>query len=251
MRKLILLSGAASGMGRAMAVRFASQGHVVVASDINPDGLEATKAEVVGAGNRLETIVADVGTQAGAERMVEAALAVEGRLDVLINCAGLLDGMLLAHEVPIEIWHRVIATNLTGPFLTSRLVLPAMLKQGSGLIINFSSIAGLRGGRSGVAYAASKHGVIGLSRSLAAAYGDQGVRCITVCPGATTTSMPTSAAAERSKAGTAMADRSAASVPNQKLHPSKIAEVVEFLISDGAAHLNGSEIVVDGGQMAF
>jgi NAD(P)-dependent dehydrogenase (short-subunit alcohol dehydrogenase family) len=251
MRKLILLSGAASGMGRAMAVRFASQGHVVVASDINPDGLEATKAEVVAAGNRLETIVADVGTQAGAERMVEAALAVEGRLDVLINCAGLLDGMLLAHEVPLEIWNRVIATNLTGPFLTSRLVLPAMLKQGSGLIINFSSIAGLRGGRSGVAYAASKHGVIGLSRSLAAAYGDQGVRCITVCPGATTTSMPTSAAAERSKAGTAMADRSAASVPNQKLHPSKIAEVVEFLISDGAAHLNGSEIVVDGGQMAF
>lgn len=244
--KVVIITGAGSGMGRAMVGEFVSRGARVAAMDIN---LERAKETV----DRLSdpsmafALQVDVSDQDSAKRGVDAVIARWGRVDLLCNNAGILDGHATAHEVSLAEWNRVLAVNLTGPFLMARAVIPQMLAQGKGAIINTSSTSGFSAAGGGSAYTASKHGVIGLTRQLTFEYGARGIRVNSICPGATATPL---ALPEHNAASPDM-DLAISKVPARRwCQPQEIAKLAAFLGSDEADYVHGSEYVMDGGWLA-
>ncbi|NYJ15416.1 NAD(P)-dependent dehydrogenase (short-subunit alcohol dehydrogenase family) [Rhizobium leguminosarum] len=244
--KVVIITGAGSGMGRAMVEEFVSRGARVAAMDIN---LERAKETV----DRLSdpsmafALQVDVSDQDSAKRGVDAVIARWGRVDLLCNNAGILDGHATAHEVSLAEWNRVLAVNLTGPFLMARAVIPQMLSQGKGAIINTSSTSGFSAAGGGSAYTASKHGVIGLTRQLTFEYGARGIRVNSICPGATATPL---ALPEHNAASPDM-DLAISKVPARRwCQPQEIAKLAAFLGSDDADYVHGSDYVMDGGWLA-
>ncbi|ASS58005.1 SDR family NAD(P)-dependent oxidoreductase [Rhizobium leguminosarum] len=243
--KVVIITGAGSGMGRAMVGEFVSRGARVAAMDIN---LERAKETV----DRLSdpsmafALHVDVSDQDSAKRGVDAVIARWGRVDLLCNNAGILDGHATAHEVSLAEWNRVLAVNLTGPFLMARAVIPQMLTQGKGAIINTSSTSGFSAAGGGSAYTASKHGVIGLTRQLTFEYGARGIRVNSICPGATATPL---ALPEHNTASPDM-DLAISKVPARRwCQPEEIAKLAAFLGSDDADYVHGSDYVMDGGWL--
>ncbi|MBS1880687.1 MAG: SDR family NAD(P)-dependent oxidoreductase, partial [Actinobacteria bacterium] len=171
-------------MGRAMARRFAAEGARVAAADIVADRAAATAAELRDAGAEAEAFEVDVAAADSVAAAVEGALASFGRIDLLCSNAGILDDYHAVLETSEEEWDRVLSINLKGMYLTARAVLPQMIDNGGGVIVNTASIAGLVAGGGGAAYTAAKHGVIGLTRQLSFDYGPRGVRANAICPGA-------------------------------------------------------------------
>ncbi|GAA1008128.1 3-ketoacyl-ACP reductase [Acrocarpospora pleiomorpha] len=243
--KTCLVTGAGSGIGRAMARAFAEAGARVVVCDINEVSARQTAAEI---GSDTLAVPADVGDEASVNALVERAIGEYGRIDVLCNNAGILDTMALPAEISVQTWDRVLRVNLSGTFLLTRAVLPHMLGQGGGAIINTASEAGIRGGAAGVAYTASKHGVVGITRSVAWAYAKDGIRCNAILPGPTETGISESsggfdpAGAARLGPVLALGERLA--------QPEHMASVAVFLASDAAAFINGALVPVDGGWSA-
>ncbi len=183
--KTCLVTGAASGLGRAFAEGFASYGAEVVCADRDEEGAAETVLLIGEAGGRARAVAADVAEAASVKSMVRAAGA---RIDVLVNNAGIATPACRAHEIPLEDWHRLIGINLTGVFLCTRAVLPVMMAQGGGSIVNIASILGLAGHYPGFAmvtssYAAAKAGVIGFTRQVAVEYAKDGIRCNAIAPG--------------------------------------------------------------------
>jgi NAD(P)-dependent dehydrogenase (short-subunit alcohol dehydrogenase family) len=238
--RTVIVTGAASGIGHAIARAFERQGDEVVAVDINNEGLEALGHEL-----RLRAaLAADVGTAAGAE----AAIAAAGtRVDVLCNNAGIVDALAPIDETSEEDWDRVIRVNLKGPFLLCRLAVPRMLAQGGGVIVNTASIAGLRGGRGGPAYVASKFGVVGLTHNIAVSHGSRGIRCNAICPG----SVATAIARGSIRSEAAIAQLSRDRHRPAPFSPEHVASLAVFLAGDGAAHINGAAIPIDDGWIAY
>nr|BFE79061.1 glucose 1-dehydrogenase [Planobispora longispora] len=182
--RIALITGAGSGIGRAMAVAFAKAGARVVVCDVDLASAERTAADI---GDAAVAAAADVSDETSVAALVETAIGAYGRIDVLCNNAGIMDTMALPADVTVGQWERVLRVNLTGTFLVTHAVLPHMLAQGGGAIVNTASEAGIRGGAAGVAYTASKHGVVGLTRSIAWAYAKDGIRCNAILPGPTAT----------------------------------------------------------------
>ncbi|MDR0481585.1 MAG: SDR family oxidoreductase, partial [Cellulomonadaceae bacterium] len=182
----VIVTGAASGIGRAVASRAAREGGTVIAADITADALDALKAELADLpdGAALIPVVGDITVQADIDRIVAAA---NGRVDALVNNAGIMDNMGACHEIEDALWNKVMAVNVTGTMMLSRAVLPLMLDVKSGSIVNVSSEAGLRGSAAGAAYTASKHAVNGLTKSMAVMYMKHGIRVNAVAPGGTAT----------------------------------------------------------------
>jgi NAD(P)-dependent dehydrogenase (short-subunit alcohol dehydrogenase family) len=246
--RVAIVTGAGSGIGRAVALRLVAEGAAVVGCDVNEAGLEATLATIREGGRDAALVPADVTSQGQVDRLVDEAIDRYGRVDLLANVAGIMDWFLPAHEVDDETWNRVMSVNLNGPMLLCRKVLPGMLERGAGAIVNVASVAGLRGGGAGVAYTASKHAVIGLTRSIAWTYRGDGIRCNTICPGGVetnigATAMPRSQwAYERLAKSLAMAERVAA--------PDEIAALLSWVGSDEASNVNGAIIPADGGWTA-
>ncbi|OWV69388.1 2-hydroxypropyl-CoM dehydrogenase [Rhizobium sp. R339] len=243
--KVVIITGAGSGMGRAMVGEFVSRGARVAAMDIN---LERAKETV----DRLSdpsmafALQVDVSDQDSAKRGVDAVIARWGRVDLLCNNAGILDGHATAHEVSLAEWNRVLAVNLTGPFLMARAVIPQMLAQGKGAIINTSSTSGFSAAGGGSAYTASKHGVIGLTRQLTFEYGARGIRVNSICPGATATPL----ALPENNAASPDMDLAISKVPARRwCQPEEIAKLAAFLGSDDADYVHGSDYVMDGGWL--
>ena len=176
---IALLTGAGSGIGLATAVRMAAEGAVVVGCDIDPTAVDAA-GEAVPSG---EFSVVDVTDATATDELVARTLADHGHIDVLGNIAGINDSFLPAHELDDAMWNRVIAVNTTAVMRLCRAVLPSMMERGSGSIVNIASIAGTGGGASGLAYTASKHAVVGITRSIAWTYRSDGIRCNAICPG--------------------------------------------------------------------
>lgn len=239
--RVAVITGAGSGMGAAMARGFHAEGASVVAVDLDPAGLERTTAEI-GDGDRCRAVTLDV-----TDRGAVATLAGEvGTADVLCSNAGILDDYVPAHETSWELWSRIIAVNLSGPFLLAHAFLPGMLAQQRGAIINTASIAGFVAGGGGAAYTTSKHGVIGLTRQLAFDYGRHGIRANAICPGAIATGMTVdlrtpdgandhvNAAIEATPAG-------------RWGQPEEVAALALFLASDEASFIHGVPVLVDGG----
>lgn len=248
--KTAVITGAASGIGLAIATRFATEGASVVAGDWNAERLAAAVEAIRAAGGTIVGQPGDIADRPTAENLIDLAVATHGRLDVLCNNAGVMDYMQGVGELDDEVWHRVLKINLDGPMFTSRRAVGQMRQQGAGSIINIASIGGLHGGAAGVAYTVSKHALIGLTRNTAWMYAGQGIRCNAICPGATATNIAETMPPERlDPAGAARAGAYAALIP-AVLEPRDIANVALFLASDEARHINGAEITADAGWTA-
>ncbi|GAA2272278.1 SDR family oxidoreductase [Nonomuraea roseoviolacea subsp. roseoviolacea] len=242
--RVTLITGAGSGIGRAMAAAFAGAGARVVVCDIDPAAAGRTAG---GIGEAALAVPADIADEASVTALVETAISAFGRVDVLCNNAGIMDTMALPADIPPSLWERILRVNLTGTFLVTHAVLPHMLRQGGGAIVNTASEAAVRGGAAGAAYTASKHGVAGLTRSVAWAYAKDGIRCNAILPGPTMTGIATDltfdqAGAARLGPVLALGERLA--------QPEQMAEAALWLASDAASFVNGALVPVDGGWSA-
>jgi NAD(P)-dependent dehydrogenase (short-subunit alcohol dehydrogenase family) len=245
--KVVVITGAASGMGLAMATRFAEEGASIVAGDWNKERLAAAVSSIQGKGGIITSAQGDISDQATAEGLVDLAVNTYGHLDVLCNNAGVMDYMQGIGELTDDIWRRVMGINLDGPMFTTRRAVQIMLKQGRGSIINIASTAALHGGAAGAVYTVSKHGLIGLTRSTAWMYAKCGIRCNVICPGATATNIAETMPQERlDPTGAARAGEFATLIPAY-LAPTDIASLALFLASDESRMINGAIIPADGG----
>lgn len=244
--KVVLVTGAASGIGRAITQRFVAEGAKVVATDLYQEGLTTLADELKTTGYEITTVAGDISDKARAEAIVDTALQTYGRLDIVINNAGIMDEFTPLAELEDDLWERVMNVNLNGPMYVSRKALKAMLDQGGGSIVNVASVGGLFGGRAGAAYTSSKHAVIGLTRSIAYQYAQKGIRCNVICPGGVATNIqvrnPSPLGYERLQTTLGMAVRMA--------QPEELATVALFLASDEASFVNGEVLVADGGWTA-
>lgn len=235
-----LVTGAASGIGRATAVRLAGEGATVVATDGNEAGLAELAGEIPG----VTTVPGNLLDAAFIDDLVAAAEAV-GPIGVLANVAGIMDHFVPVTELDDDLWERVLGVNLTAPMRLCRAVIPLMTARGGGSIVNVASVAGLGGSGAGASYVASKHAVIGLTKSIAFTYSPQGIRCNAVCPGGTETNIGTTAAPtvmwafERQMVGIALGERTAKS--------DEIATAISWLACNEASNVNGMIMSVDGG----
>lgn len=244
--KTALVTGAASGIGRATALRLAGEGARVIAADVNRAGLEET-ATLAGAGAGAGVTVAPYdATDLGSCRALVAGAATSG-LDILCNIAGLLDWgpTLDFDEARFE---RLVAINLTSVFALCRAALPHLIASG-GTIVNMASTAGVQGTPYSIGYAASKHGVVGLTKSLAVEFAARGVRINAVCPGHVDTPM-TRRPPPEGEFDWALMMRNAPKLPDGICAPEDVAEMVAFLASDQARKVTGALFTVDGGQLA-
>lgn len=248
--RVAIVTGAGSGIGRSLATAFAASGAKVVVHDINGDrALEVTKA-ITQAGGTAHAVVADVADEMEVASLVAATQKRWGRIDIACNNAGILDDLHKVDSMPTEMWNRVIAVNLTGPFLMARAVLPLMQEQGGGVILNMASIAGLRGGTSGAAYTAAKTGLIGLTRNIAWTYRGEGIRCNALCPGLTETDIAKGKSFEDFAPGDIAALAPIMGLPQRMASPQEVANLATFLASDAATFINGAIIPIDDGFCA-
>lgn len=240
--RVAVVTGAASGIGRATALRLAEEGARVVAVDLAEDTL-ATLAEE-STGFCLVAVATDITAPDAADRILEAA---GGRADLLVNNAGIMDGFVPIAEVIDEAWDRVFAVNVNAPMRLIRAVLPGMLETGRGSIVNVASEAALRGSASGAAYAASKHAIVGLTKNTAVVYGARGVRCNAVAPGPVRTGIEGGMRSE--DAARVLGPIMQATVP-AVAEPEDLASVITWVASDEARNVNGAVLASDGGWSA-
>ncbi|RCV48789.1 SDR family NAD(P)-dependent oxidoreductase [Marinitenerispora sediminis] len=244
----VVVTGAASGIGRATALRFAREGAKVLVADLDRAGAEATAKEVEAAGGVALAVVGDLSEQQVVDTVVERALESFGRLDVLVNNAGIMDRMSALGETDDAEWERVLRINLTAPFLLTRAVLPHMLAAQRGSIVFTCSEAGLRGGAAGAAYTASKHGIVGLVKNLAVMYRGQGIRANAVAPGPTATGIQVDAGPDAHGPGI-VGGLIGANIGRLGSAEEQAAAIV-FLASDAASFVNGAVLPVDDGWAA-
>ncbi|MGH9173209.1 MAG: glucose 1-dehydrogenase [Vicinamibacterales bacterium] len=242
--RVALVTGAASGIGRAAALALADAGARVVVSDIAAEGGQETANLVRQATGQATFVQADVASEADIVALVEAAVAAYGRLDCAVNNAGIEGRLAPAGDLSLADWQRVIDINLTGVFLCQREEIRQMLGQGGGTIVNIASVYGLRGSASSPAYTASKHAVVGLTRSAAAAYAAQHIRVNAICPGFIRTAMIERVLELNPDAEEGIIARH----PIGRLGtPEEVAAAVVWLCSDAASFVTGHTLAVDGG----
>lgn len=240
-----IVTGAANGIGRATALALAGRGDAVLLADVDDRG-EEVAGTIRAAGGRAVFVHADVSDQADVEAMVARAVSEFGRLDHAFNNAGIEGDQATSAECTLANWERTIAVNLTSVFLCMRAEIPAILDSGGGSIVNCASIAGLVGFEGLPAYVASKHGVIGLTRTAALEYASQGLRVNAVCPGVIHTAM-----VDRVTHGDpAVEEGFVAGIPMGRMgSPEEIADAVLWL-TGGARYMTGQAVTVDGGWVA-
>ncbi len=243
--RVALVSGAASGIGRATSERLAREGAHVICTDVVAEGLEEMVKSGHDEGLSVEPRVCDVSDEAQVEATLAHVISTHGRLDVQCNIAGILH-MAHTHEITLEEWERVMRINLTGTFLMCRAAIPHLLKTG-GAILNTSSTSALAGLPYGACYGATKGGVQAFTRAIAVEYGKQGMRANCVCPGSVQTGM-TSRSNMPENMDVSLIQRI---MPLDKPRgPETVAAVIALLCSNDGAHINGEEIRVDGGTLA-
>jgi len=243
--RVAIVTGAGSGIGRATAERLASEGARVVCADVNLTGAEETAETIRGASGEARAVRCDVSDPAAITALVDGAVKAWGKLDVVANVAG-IGGFKRTTEVTLEEWNRMIAINLTGPFLLCQAALPHILAA-KGAIVNTASVAGLKSHPYSAAYCASKGGVVLLTKALAAEYGRKGIRINCVCPGGIETPMIN---AFQLPEGVNQAVLQRLMPLGRFGQAPEVAATIAFLASEDALYINGAAIVVDGGMIA-
>lgn len=245
--RVALVTGGASGIGRATALQFAHQGAAVVVADLERSHGDLVVAAIEAMGSRARFVKADVSDPEQVTAMVAAVEEEFGRLDVAVNNAGTSGTYKPLVEQSVEDWQRTLAVNLTGTFLCLQAEIPAILDVGRGAIVNVASAAGLIGFANLPAYVASKHGVVGLTKSAALEYARRDIRINAVCPGNVRTPMLEGFAGGDEKALAGMGKMT----PIGRLaEPDEIAEAIVWLCSDAASFVTGHAMAIDGGVLA-
>lgn len=245
--KVAVVTGSASGIGRAVAELFAARGVRVVAADIDPAG-EAIARDIESRGGAVSFVQADLTDAADCEAVASAALQLHGGIGALINCAGVIRRAAVT-ETSESDWDHIMAVNVKGIFLLSREVIPLMAQRGGGAVVNVASGWGLAAGPRAAAYCASKGAVVQLTRAMAVDHAAQGIRVNCVCPGDVDTPMLRREAAELDCTEEDFL-RDAAKRPAKRVGaPGEIAETIWYLAGDRAAYVTGIALVVDGGGL--
>jgi len=256
-KQVAIVTGAGQGIGEQIALRLAREGAVAVLADINVAGAQNTAAAIAGQGGREPLVVpTDVTDEAQVRALVQAALAPTGRIDVLVNNSGIMGPVKNIEDIGLEEWRATLAVNLDGMFLCCKHVVPVMKRQGGGSIVNIASVTGKRPLTQRTPYAASKMGVIGLTRTLAAEVGRWRVRVNAVCPGAVTGPRQDQvyAGIMRFTGKTreqVMAERAELSALKTFVDPAHVAGVVAFLCSPDAAMMTGQDVNVSAGAVMY
>jgi NAD(P)-dependent dehydrogenase (short-subunit alcohol dehydrogenase family) len=244
--KVALVTGGASGIGRATALTFAREGAKLVVADMNADGGHQTVHMITENGGEAIFVRTDVSQAVEVQALISKAVETYGRLDCAHNNAGISGGgRALTAEYAEDTWQQVLAVNLTGVWLCMKYEIPQMLHQGGGAIVNTASAAGLVGSRGISAYVASKHGVVGLTKTAALEYAQQGIRVNCVCPGVIQTPMT-----ERALSDPIMQAQITARPIGRVGAPEEVAEAVVWLCSDAASFVTGHAMSIDGGLVA-
>lgn len=247
--KTILITGSGSGIGRVTALSFAKEGGIIIVSDINEEsGLETVDLIEKTGGNAI-FIKANVAEYSEVENLVSQIVKLYGKLDIAINNAGIGGTPARTADISLESWDKVMAINATGVFYCMRTEIQQMLKQGNGVIINISSIAGLKGLPNNLPYVASKHAVVGMTKTAALEYSRKNIRINAVCPVFTVTPLFNPEMMEQISEG--LSDKLKASIPMKRFaDPIEMANAILWLCSDKASFVTGVAMPIDGGLTA-
>ena len=248
--KVAVITGAGSGIGKASVDLFTKMGAKVIAADIKVELVEALKTEFADRADKIYPFKVNVANRAEVEAMVDYAVSICGKMDIIFNNAGIMDGMMPVAEVEDDLWNRVISVNTNSVLYACRKAVKYFMDNNiKGVIINTASLGGLQGGRAGFAYTASKYAVVGMTKNIAFMYSDTGIRCNAICPGAVMTNIglgsqsPSPRGTQKMQVGmplcTSFAD------------PYQLANVALFLASDASSFVNGTAITADGGWSAY
>lgn len=246
--KVAIVTGAASGMGKAIALRFAEEGAKVIAADLNLEGVEATVKEIEQKDGDAKAIAVNVSKLEDVENMIDMAVETYDTLDVLVNNAGIMDRMEPVGDVKDENWDLILGVNVKGVMMAMRKAMPIFLEKEAGVIINTASTGGLNGAHAGATYTASKHAVVGLTKNTAFMYAEKGIRCNAIAPGAVETNIM-AGVTDVHEFGMSRTGRTHSAVPRSG-GPDEIADVALFLASDDSRFVNGHVVVADAGWTA-
>lgn len=252
--RVVIVTGGALGMGGATAREFAREGAAVAIADIDAAAGEATTAQIRAAGGRTLFVEADVARVADCRTVVEETVGAFGAVDVLFNNVGIQpqDSYCNVEQTTEEQWDRIMNVNLKSYFLMAKYAIPELRKRGGGVIVNNASVQGLQSMRGVPPYAASKGGVLSLTRQMAVEYAAEKIRVLAICPGTIDTEMVRASAAKEPDGVEAALERYGKSHPIGRIGTGQdIANVVLFLASDKASFMTGEYVCVDGGYMAL
>ena len=247
--KVAVVTGAGSGMGKAISMLYAQEGAKVIVSDIKTETINAVVTEITARGGIATAVIADVTKETDIQKMIDTAVSSYGTLDILVNNAGIMDNFVPAGAMTDELWEKVFAVNSTGPMRATRKALTIFLEKKNGIIINIASAGGLMGSRAGAAYTASKHALIGLTKNVGFQYAKQGIRCNSIAPGGVNTNIgatitaPNQFGMERAMLGMNLNPRIG--------EPQEIARIALFLSCDDSSFINGTVITADSGWTAY
>jgi NAD(P)-dependent dehydrogenase (short-subunit alcohol dehydrogenase family) len=244
-----VVTGAASGIGRATALRLAREGFDVAMMDLDTTGLTATHDQIKAAGGQARAFTVDLCDPLAVGSVTREIAVTIGSPEVLVNVAGIGVAATVL-ETSDEDWNRVLAVNLTGPFLTTRAILPLMLDRGNGVIVNIASVAGQVGVPRRAAYCASKAGLVGLTKAIAVDHAHEGIRSVAICPGTVETEWIGKILANAPDPAAARAEMAARQLDGRMGTPQEIAAMVAFVAGPGGRFINGAALVVDGGMTA-
>ncbi len=246
--KVAIVTGAGSGMGKSIALSYAKAGAKVVLADVNEKTLAEVEKEITNQSGQALSCVTDISKESDVDALIKAATDKFGSLDILVNNAGIMDSFQVVGNVTNELWDKVMAIDLEGPFKAARAAIKVMEKQDNGgVIINNASVGGLFGGRGGAVYTVAKHGLVGLTKNIAATYGRFGkIRANAIAPGGVATNI---ASTIKNPDPLGMKAVGAAQGTKEPLvgKPEEIAAVALFLASDDSSFVNGDIIKADGG----
>lgn len=251
--RAVLVTGGALGIGRGIVRAFAREGAGVGIADLDAEAAQRLADEITESGGRAVVTVGDVSQAADAQRMVADAVAAFGRLDVLVNNAGIqpVGWYFRIEDTPEEVWDRIIGVNLKGVFLMSKYAIPEIRKAGRGAVVNMASVQGLQSMPGVPSYAASKGGILSLTRNMALDYAPEGIRVVAICPGTIDSEMVRVAARAEGGDEEANVRGYGAFHPLGRIgQPEDVAQAVLFLASDRASFITGEYLTVDGGFMA-